>query len=197
MSNNFFTSDCHFWHKNIIKYSNRPFDSVEEMNAGMIDNWNRVVGDNDTVYSLGDFAFCNIEKTIDILRQLKGTKFLIDGNHDNTIINQRRRILDDPECKVRQITSYKEIKINHQFICLFHYGQRVWNKSHYGSWLLYGHSHGNLPPFGKSVDVGVDSPYITGAPTYTPFSFQQISEFMLSRQIESGECHPPRKDNKA
>ena len=57
----FFTSDTHFNHKAIISYCSRPFESVEEMNDRLIDNWNQVVKPNDTVYHLGDFAlYCNV-----------------------------------------------------------------------------------------------------------------------------------------
>lgn len=55
--NIFFTSDTHFWHENIIKFCNRPFSSVEEMNDTIIENWNKVVGENDIVFHLGDFVF--------------------------------------------------------------------------------------------------------------------------------------------
>lgn len=54
--NIFFTSDTHFGHNNIIKLSNRPFSSVEEMNEGLIERWNDVVGAEDIVYHLGDFS---------------------------------------------------------------------------------------------------------------------------------------------
>jgi len=56
MAKVFFTSDTHFNHVNIIKYCSRPFSSVEEMNREMIARWNSVVGPEDTVFHLGDFA---------------------------------------------------------------------------------------------------------------------------------------------
>ena len=76
----FFTSDTHFNHKAIISYCSRPFESVEEMNDRLIDNWNQVVKPSDTVYHLGDFAlYCNdIEQ---IRKKLNGKINLIQGNH--------------------------------------------------------------------------------------------------------------------
>ena len=52
-----FTSDLHFGHQNIIKFCNRPWETVEEMDKALIENWNSVVGENDIVFDLGDFAF--------------------------------------------------------------------------------------------------------------------------------------------
>lgn len=177
-----FTSDLHWHHKNIIKYSNRPFSSVEDMNEKMIAKWNDNVASNDIVYSLGDFAFGNYEQIWDIISHLNGKIHMITGNHDQTILKNRERLLSSR--LVEEITPYKEITLDGQFICLFHYGCRVWNKSHHGSWLLYGHTHDTLPPFGRSVDVGVDSTAILGHAPYRPFSFDEIKQFMENRPIE-------------
>ncbi|MHA1253613.1 MAG: phosphoesterase [Candidatus Helarchaeota archaeon] len=78
----FISSDHHFGHRNIIKYCNRPFCNIEEMNRILIYSWNRVVNPNDTVFYLGDFSLTNFEETKKILTKLNGTKFLIMGNHD-------------------------------------------------------------------------------------------------------------------
>ena len=186
-----FTSDLHYHHNNIIKYSNRPFNNVEHMNASLIDNWNANVGENDDVYSLGDFAFTKIGKILEILSQLKGNIHMINGNHDEEVIKNRKVILDSGY--VKSISDYKEIRVNGQFICLFHYGARVWNRSHRGSWMLYGHSHGSLPPYGKSVDVGVDATFIlNGRTEYRPYSFLEIKQFMDSRNIEIADQHEIR-----
>jgi calcineurin-like phosphoesterase family protein len=54
--NLFFTSDTHFFHEGIIRFCNRPFGSVEEMNETLIRNWNEKVPEDGTVFHLGDFA---------------------------------------------------------------------------------------------------------------------------------------------
>ncbi len=76
-----FTSDHHFGHANIIKYCNRPYNSVAHMNALMETAWNSVVEPGDTVYYLGDFAM-QPNMVTEILPRLNGTKILVAGNHD-------------------------------------------------------------------------------------------------------------------
>ena len=90
----FFVSDTHFNHRRIIDYCVRPFGSVKEMNQGIIERWNSIVHDDDTVFHLGDvYFFTNERENIEsvehdrkdffqIMRQLRGHKFLIKGNHD-------------------------------------------------------------------------------------------------------------------
>ena len=78
----FFTSDTHFFHTNIIKYCSRPFKDVDEMNAELISRWNAVVGKDDIVWHLGDFAFGNKNHVSEILPKLNGNINLVMGNHD-------------------------------------------------------------------------------------------------------------------
>ena len=83
MMETFFTCDTHFSHANIVKYCSRPFSSVSEMNQEMIARWNAVVGAEDTVYHLGDFAMVKAYEWPAILKQLNGSrKILIRGGHD-------------------------------------------------------------------------------------------------------------------
>lgn len=79
-----FTSDTHFGHRNILKYeaSARPFRSVAEMDQTLIGNWNSVVGEDDLVFHLGDFALARSERVAELLSQLHGRKRLVLGNHD-------------------------------------------------------------------------------------------------------------------
>ena len=86
----FLIGDCHFGHRNIIKYCNRPFKDVEDMNEQLIKNWNSVVGKNDTVYVVGDFALCGKQKIIEIGQRLNGRKRLVLGNHDQASVNTYR-----------------------------------------------------------------------------------------------------------
>ena len=74
MGNKLYISDLHFSHKNAIKYDNRPYFTVSEMNKDLIERWNNKVKNDDTVYILGDISWDTVENTIDIFQQLKGNK---------------------------------------------------------------------------------------------------------------------------
>lgn len=174
---NYFTADLHFQHKNIITYCHRPFKTVEEMDEVMINCWNAIVKSNDTVYIVGDFGFGKLDT---ILRRLLGHKILILGSHDKSAL-QCQSYFD-------KVSPLMEITIEGQPIVLCHYAMRVWPRSHYGSWHLYGHSHGKLPMFfvkqkeyyepviadGKSFDVGVDGH------DFKPWSFDEVKKKMLT-----------------
>lgn len=90
--NTYFTSDFHFGHANIIKYCKRPFNSLEQMNKTLIENYNKRVKENDTVFFLGDFCFRNskggkkgegeVHKAEYYINQLNGKIVFIRGNHD-------------------------------------------------------------------------------------------------------------------
>jgi calcineurin-like phosphoesterase family protein len=179
--NHYFTSDNHFFHTNIIKYSNRPFANVDDMNEQMIQRWNDIVNHEDIVWTLGDFSFAKIDKTIQILSRLNGQKSIVFGNHDQEIQKNRKQLLELGLFK--EMRDYKELKIDGEHLCLFHFAGRTWNKAHRGSWSLWGHTHNDLAPYGKSVDVGVDSTYVTGKAEYRPFSFDEIKRFMANREI--------------
>lgn len=79
----FVIADTHFGHKNIIDYCNRPFSSVEEMDATLIKNWNETVSNDDVIIHLGDLGLGKKEYIASIVSQLNGKKILILGNHDN------------------------------------------------------------------------------------------------------------------
>lgn len=173
-----FTSDTHFYHENIIRYTSRPFQNKFEMNDLLIENWNRVVGPDDDVWHLGDFAFCSLNQLNSILSRLNGNIHVVLGNHDKVIRKNQKVLLSSGSLK--SIQEYKELKHEGQLIVLIHYSLRVWHHAYRGSWCLYGHSHGALPPYGKSVDIGVDSVEISSE--YRPYSFQEIKKYMDARE---------------
>ncbi len=87
----FFTSDLHFGHANIIKYANRPFSSVREMDSELINRWNAKVTNSDVVWILGDFAFLNEDALVDVASWLDGEKHVIWGNHDKVFRSRKVR----------------------------------------------------------------------------------------------------------
>jgi calcineurin-like phosphoesterase family protein len=82
----FLTSDTHFGHINICKFTNydgspvRPWDDVQEMDEEMVKRWNNTVGPKDKVYHLGDVVINR--RCLAIMDRLNGDKVLIRGNHD-------------------------------------------------------------------------------------------------------------------
>lgn len=170
MGDIFFTSDTHFGHRNIIMGCNRPFESVEEMNSIMIKEWNRKVKPKDTIYHLGDVSFLSPQATIHILKQLNGRKILIKGNHDYKVPQAVMAEWDE-------VHHLKQIKIDNHTIVMCHFPMLRWNKSHYGSWMLCGHSHGHIPfDFKvKRLDVGVD------CHDFKPLSFEEVRSIMLDK----------------
>ena len=78
----YYTSDLHFGHANVIKFDERPFADVEEMDRVLIECWNKKVQDDDTVYIVGDICYRSRYTADWYLKQLKGHKILILGNHD-------------------------------------------------------------------------------------------------------------------
>jgi calcineurin-like phosphoesterase family protein len=181
--NYYFSADWHIGHSNILKYDNRPFETIEEHDQEILRLYNETVNKSDTFYFLGDFCFRSPEYAEEFLSQMNGNKFFIWGNHDKHMIKLYE--------KYGQYLGMKAIiNVNGQEITLDHFSNRVWNRSHHGSWMFYGHSHDNLEhtPWGKSMDVGVASAYrILGQ--YRPFSFEEIKTILDTREIEKIDHH--------
>lgn len=176
----FFTSDQHFGHKAVISHANRPYGSAREMDDEMIANWNRVVTAKDTVYHLGDFGLSNPGHLAGILKKLRGTIHLVKGNHDKPKSTLNHRCID----RFASIQSVMELYVSDhtapkgkRLIYLHHYACRTWPKKHWGSWHLYGHSHGKLEdlPDHLSFDVGVD------CWDFTPISYPQARSRMAQK----------------
>ena len=83
MSKVFIIADTHFGDSNIIKYENRPFIDIADMDEKIITLWNKTVSEEDIVFHLGDVGVYTLEKMKKIIRKLNGNKILIMGNHDN------------------------------------------------------------------------------------------------------------------
>lgn len=155
-----FTSDWHLSHANIMKYSKRPYDTVEEMNEGIISNAFSVLKKGDNLFYLGDLTFKQ-EEAEDILAKIHKRKvhiFWIVGNHDEKLN------LEKLSKYCNEIIHQKVIKRNKTKIHLSHFPQMCWDNSFRNSFHLYGHIHSSSPEHkelekrmsGKSLNVNVD-----------------------------------------
>ena len=137
----FFTSDLHFGHENVIRFDNRPFNTVEEMDEEMIKRWNAKVGKGDIVYVLGDFIWkAATNEAVSIIRRLNGQIILIKGNHDRFLHNAAAKkalagIKDyDDICVTLEDGTTRRCILSHYFIPFY-------NGHRYQAIHLHGHSH--------------------------------------------------------
>ena len=179
----YFTSDTHFGHENIIKFSNRPYSSVEEMNIDLISKWNEVVPEDGVVFHLGDFAFGRAHNWINPLNELNGEIHLIIGNHDNKNLKQGFA------AKFKSISPQLRLNIGGQIIYLNHYPFLCYGGSYMKTIQLFGHVHTtkngctgldknrlfNLFPL--QYDVGVDNN------DYKPISYNEVLT-IINKQID-------------
>lgn len=194
MADVWFTADYHLGHRNIIGHCERPFADVEAMDQAIIQRHNECVGQGDTVYDLGDFAFrCSPEYAVACLFRLNGNRRLLWGNHDKPLRDAHKRgmldgliaagrlkLVGDPDPRVQ--TSIR-VNIERQEIVLAHFAQRTWHGAFRDAWHLFGHSHGNLRPYLKSIDVGVD------VHDFRPVSFTDLQTRMAEIAEPFSETH--------
>lgn len=159
--------DTHFDHKNVIRFCHRPFSSVAEMNRVMENNWNSTVGDNETVYFLGDWSFGRRARPATYWeRRLKGSIVSIKGSHDK-IKFERSRVLHVDGYSFLLIHNPEDRKIE-------------WMKWH--GWVIHGHAHNNKIdkyPFinGEQRTINVSAELIN----YKPVSLR----YLLSLDLHS------------
>ena len=184
---NYYISDLHLGHANVLKFDNRPFRDINHMWITIRDNWNSVVTPQDTVYILGDFCWGKAPDWPGYLDQLQGQKVLIRGNHD------LKQFSADLKRRFADIKDYKEIRDGDYGVIMCHYPipfyKRGWDKNVY---MLYGHVHqtkeydymkalrGEVKSRRKErgdnvanwINVGCMLPYMN----YTPRTLEQIIE---------------------
>lgn len=170
----FYTSDLHLGHHGILRHcaQTRPFGSVEEMDTTIIERINERVSKNDILCIVGDFAISSDPAYVShLFHSMNGRKVLILGNHDLDRKGNVRRDLRDLPWDIPP-TSALETKDNGCRIYLHHYACRSWPASHHDSYHLFGHSHGSLPPLGRSRDIGIDCADLS----FAPAMFAEIRE---------------------
>ena len=133
---NYYISDLHLGHFNMIRIDNRPFTTVQEMDEHLIDNWNSTVSNTDTVYIIGDFIWSGQQHWERYLKQLHGKKVLIRGNHDP------KQFEPDVRRHFQMISDYLEIKDGDIRVILCHYPIPFYRSDYNDNvWMLCGHVH--------------------------------------------------------
>ncbi len=172
----FFTSDTHFGDAPRIRVDHRPFKSIAEHDAALIERWNAAVGANDEIYHLGDFTAFEDPKRVDaLLAGLNGRKHLIIGNNDPPATLAAKAWAS--------VAYYAEIEVDGKLLILCHYPFRTWHSMGRGAIDLHGHSHGRLKEETRQYDVGVDV-----------FDFRPVT---LATIVASRGRHPKKKLGKA
>lgn len=200
--NEWFTSDQHFGHTNILKYCNRPFDTVEAMNEHLVDAYNAVVKDDDIVWHMGDFAMSWLAVP-KYLRRLRGEKHLILGNHDHAHPGHPKgkknplmwigKYLDAGFTTVGFQERILRVNGSAMLTLQLHHmpylgtepgahGQKhtTWRLHDTGLYLLHGHTHGRWRKKGRMIDVGVD------AWDYRPVHFDEVLQ-LIAQGVDHNE----------
>jgi calcineurin-like phosphoesterase family protein len=191
--NVFFTSDFHLFHNNVLRFDNRPFIDVYEMHQVIEERWNEIVGPNDIVIYLGDLSFARGEDKPSVegmMYRLNGHIHFVLGNHDK--IDEIKKI-----GKFESVQDYLEVRIAHMsedpyhvglmkrtetlFTCM-HYPIYSWNKKHFKSIMIHGHSHmalsdGDFHKNNRIIDVGCMG-Y-----NYYPISFYDVIKIIDDKNI--------------
>jgi calcineurin-like phosphoesterase family protein len=165
-----FTSDLHLNHHNIIKYCNRPYKDVEEMNFALIDNYNKKVNPEDTCYIIGDVAMGKKDQLPGLVKQLNGKKILISGNHDRNKSAMLQAGFDEV---YDNLIIDQKINGRNYKVYLVHNPMEITKDIYYDT-ALVGHVHSSWARKGKVINVGVD------VSDYRPLTFQEL----LIRDIE-------------
>lgn len=136
------------------------------MNASMEATWNRVVGPEDLVYYLGDFAM-NPRVVPDLLARLHGRKVLVPGNHDRCYRLRSAKWLDHYlAAGFESVDMERQMEIAGEQVLLNHlpyrnesdpsqkfFGLRPTDE---GGWLIHGHVHNRWKVNKKQINVSVD-----------------------------------------
>lgn len=184
---NYFSSDWHLSHTNVIKYDNRPFKNIGYMDSHIIAEAISVLREGDNFYYLGDFCFnkAKISEYLETLSLTGANLFFIKGNHD---YSDTVKLYEKYGTYLGE--KYSKLVIDDKQVVLDHFANRLWDRSHHGSYHLYGHSHDGLErtPWGRSMDCGIMTSYrING--NWQPFSWEQIDKILSKREIKLLDHH--------
>ena len=167
-----YTSDQHYGHANIIEYTGRPYANVSDMNDDLVARYNRVVKPDDNVMILGDLCMGKLKESLEYVKLLNGRKTLLVGNHDKpfgtTGDKQKRCEQMYLDAGIKEIL-YGQVTtlVGKHLVALCHFPRSgdtstyedryvEYRPKHKGT-LLHGHTHGKWRVKDGQIDVGVDS----------------------------------------
>jgi len=175
----FVTSDLHFMHKSILDYTDRRgllgVETVDEHDAALVSRWNAVVGPHDTVWIIGDICMGIRRVSLELVKLLNGTKFLIPGNHDDVhpMFVDQKNYAAKVELYVAAGLQLMPPQVVHNFegqdflMCHFPYTGDSREEDRFPGWrpvddgggmvLLHGHVHSSVAYRGRQCDVGIDA----------------------------------------
>jgi calcineurin-like phosphoesterase family protein len=182
MSRTWVTADQHFGHARIIELCNRPFKDVHHMDEELTRRWNECVQPNDVVYVVGDFTLGRRAEWY--AARLNGYISFLPGSHDKWMLEAISRHEGD-FWKLFGFLGHihDKLRVDGHKVVLCHYAMRSWPGSFHGSVLLYGHSHGRMPQYGRSMDIGVDTN------DFYPYDLEATVRYLLSQptHVQAGE----------
>ena len=194
--NIYFIGDLHLYHKNVILYDNRPFNTLDEMHEALINNWNNTIKKDDIIYNLGDLSFGSFEQTKEFVTQLNGKHQIIIGNHDKIKDIKKLNIYENiyeygTEIWIKDESVTTKKSNGYQHLILSHYPILSWNRQHYGSIHLHAHSHQSLVNNEKTnwyynrkvLDVGCNGT------NYTPLSYTEVKELLNNKTVPKNDSH--------
>lgn len=182
------TSDQHFNHEAVIRYSRRPFASVEEMNERLIEGHNATVGRSETCLFLGDFAFGTIDQAQEVLARLNGRKVLVVGNHDRSAARMAKLGFDLVVDRLTTTVGGQLVRASHRPYAGMRSAEEAqplgsgslstWPREGREGFLLHGHTHLTKRREGQAVHVGVD------AWDYRPARIEEIEQLLWDARDE-------------
>jgi calcineurin-like phosphoesterase family protein len=192
-----FISDPHFKHENIVRLSKRPFQNIQEMDEMLILNWNRCVQPGQKILCLGDVSLTKDRISLDrIFSRLQGDKYLIAGNHDHWLkhedLHRHWTLLSD----IERFTLTHPTTDKGQNVVFSHFPLWTWEGASRGNWMVHGHCHGNADYANTNTtrqDVGVDAvARIVGE--YRPISWRELSQVMDKKKYLPVDHHGDKEE---
>ncbi len=179
----YFTSDWHLGHVKMLTEDNEPFDNIWQKNQKLIEEACKLTEDDHLFYQ-GDLSFLKPKETLELILPIKAKLYWVAGNHDTKLFKYKP-LRDLFEWILPQAEIYLKDDDEKIKVVLNHYAMKKWNKSHYGSYHLYAHTHTTL-----AEDETLSFDVCAKGWDYCPVSGLQVKEKMLRKRqegLESGK----------